>query len=510
MAVNKVEINGNTIVDLTSDTVSPDTLLEGVTAHDKTGMPISGQLTMPVTSVNGGIGDVVIGSRNYLRDTKNMSEFTLSSGGQRLIGTDGFAYISLPPGVPTSSSSGHKQVTSRPFISFALVRGKEITLSFMARSSTVMTTSSTIGFALEFDLSTSTSTTRIKYRIVNVSGIEIGTDWTRCSYTAILNDAFFSSGTGTIDEATRLCIRIYNTSTNTLDIMQPDLGIGNVSRDWMPAPEDAEESLAIINDRLDNLFVGGRNLALGSDVEKSVTSSVLTYSLSDYGLSVITVGKEVTVSFEVKSTISADVVDVYLRSSASDLLGSAKAISVTDAYARYAVTLNVTNVNDLATIAIRHNNLTPGADRTATVTVRNVKVGLGKVDTDWTLAPEDMRGAPWTGLWTNSIGTSEFPAQKISVPGLGDYETFIVYYRRSTSATYRGSSMVRVPKNNNRILTLSLPAVVTNGLELSARSVTIDRSDNSIEFSGGRVLTPTSGTDNDAHLIPLEIYGIPG
>jgi hypothetical protein len=42
MAVNKVEINGETKLDLTEDTVTPKTLLPGVSAHNAAGDPISG------------------------------------------------------------------------------------------------------------------------------------------------------------------------------------------------------------------------------------------------------------------------------------------------------------------------------------------------------------------------------------------------------------------------------------------------------------------------------------
>lgn len=42
MAINKVVYNGNTLIDLTGDTVTPAQLLNGVTAHDKTGSPITG------------------------------------------------------------------------------------------------------------------------------------------------------------------------------------------------------------------------------------------------------------------------------------------------------------------------------------------------------------------------------------------------------------------------------------------------------------------------------------
>ena len=48
MAVNKVVINDETAIDLTGDTVTPSDLVEGVTAHDATGMQITG--TRPATS----------------------------------------------------------------------------------------------------------------------------------------------------------------------------------------------------------------------------------------------------------------------------------------------------------------------------------------------------------------------------------------------------------------------------------------------------------------------------
>ena len=48
MAVNKVVINDKTAIDLTGDTVTPSDLVEGETAHDATGMQITG--TRPATS----------------------------------------------------------------------------------------------------------------------------------------------------------------------------------------------------------------------------------------------------------------------------------------------------------------------------------------------------------------------------------------------------------------------------------------------------------------------------
>lgn len=42
MSVNKVVYGHETLIDLTSDTVSPGSLLEGMTAHDAAGSPVTG------------------------------------------------------------------------------------------------------------------------------------------------------------------------------------------------------------------------------------------------------------------------------------------------------------------------------------------------------------------------------------------------------------------------------------------------------------------------------------
>lgn len=44
MAVNKVDINGATVIDLTGDSVTPETLLQGATAHDASGATITGTM----------------------------------------------------------------------------------------------------------------------------------------------------------------------------------------------------------------------------------------------------------------------------------------------------------------------------------------------------------------------------------------------------------------------------------------------------------------------------------
>lgn len=53
MSVNKVVVNKETIIDLSADTVTPDKLAEGYTAHDKSGAEITG--TMGTADISLGI-----------------------------------------------------------------------------------------------------------------------------------------------------------------------------------------------------------------------------------------------------------------------------------------------------------------------------------------------------------------------------------------------------------------------------------------------------------------------
>lgn len=50
MAVNKVDINGATVLDLTGDSVTPETLLQGATAHDASGAAIEGAVAVAPAS----------------------------------------------------------------------------------------------------------------------------------------------------------------------------------------------------------------------------------------------------------------------------------------------------------------------------------------------------------------------------------------------------------------------------------------------------------------------------
>ena len=69
MAVNKVEVNGETVLDLSQDSVTPEQLAKGATAHNAAGEQITGTYTAPVTSVNGQTGDVKVKAVLYEQQT---------------------------------------------------------------------------------------------------------------------------------------------------------------------------------------------------------------------------------------------------------------------------------------------------------------------------------------------------------------------------------------------------------------------------------------------------------
>ena len=78
--VNQVIVNGETILDLTNDTVTANDLAEGVTAHDKSGAPITGALRVLDTSdADATSNDIRNGKTAYINGVKvrgNVSEQT--------------------------------------------------------------------------------------------------------------------------------------------------------------------------------------------------------------------------------------------------------------------------------------------------------------------------------------------------------------------------------------------------------------------------------------------------
>jgi hypothetical protein len=72
MAVNKVIYGGNTLIDLTGDTVTSDVVLQNYTAHDKSGAEIVGSCTYDVDSGDAtvAVAEILAGKTAYARGVK--------------------------------------------------------------------------------------------------------------------------------------------------------------------------------------------------------------------------------------------------------------------------------------------------------------------------------------------------------------------------------------------------------------------------------------------------------
>lgn len=72
MAINKVVYGGDVLIDLTADTVTPDKLKKGITAHDKSGAVITGTNTedSDTQDATAAVAEILLGKTAYARGAK--------------------------------------------------------------------------------------------------------------------------------------------------------------------------------------------------------------------------------------------------------------------------------------------------------------------------------------------------------------------------------------------------------------------------------------------------------
>lgn len=142
MAVNKVVYNAKSLLDLTSDTVTPETLASGVTAHDKSGNQIVG--TLPIDELVNGedylayvlnkeitelVNSKVKKIESYFqKDNKNLLRVDLPAltemGEQNFSGCSKVTSIKLPALVKMSSGEfGSTKCTQMYFPSLETMKG---------------------------------------------------------------------------------------------------------------------------------------------------------------------------------------------------------------------------------------------------------------------------------------------------------------------------------------------------------------------------------------------------
>lgn len=187
-----------------------------------------------------------IGGRNLIPNTKSMSGWHVATT------TTNISFNTDSEGVTVATWAAMSELKwnalgTRDAIQFSEVRGKTVTFSCLVRSDDYASINAEKyqGLTIAFALCTATSTNRTLYGSTNWYTTVLSDEWTKLSWTGVLEDDFFSEGTGTIDDTDRMYLQLYNRSTYSMQVKKVKLELGNVATDWSPAPEDSTYTLPI-------------------------------------------------------------------------------------------------------------------------------------------------------------------------------------------------------------------------------------------------------------------------
>lgn len=160
---------------------------------------------------------------------------------------------------------------------------------------------------------------------------------------------------------------------------------------------ESEYRTGDVNITADNIGIeiGGRNLLIRGDAEKNATASAtgasgIMYTLSDYGVNLLNVvGTKIAVSFDAKistpvsTSVAARIRGTSDSTNLSNLLSIQK--DLTTEWKRFSGTLTISGEGaGILRIIVSANEAKP------TLYVKNAKVEIGTLATDWTPAPEDL------------------------------------------------------------------------------------------------------------------------
>lgn len=120
---NKVIYGGKTLIDLTGDTVSAESLLKDTTAHDKSGAVITGTCTYDVdsTDATAAVAEILSGKTAYARGAKLTGTMTDNGGVTGTISTKEGTYT-IPQGYHDGSGTVSVDATEQEKIVAANIR----------------------------------------------------------------------------------------------------------------------------------------------------------------------------------------------------------------------------------------------------------------------------------------------------------------------------------------------------------------------------------------------------
>lgn len=112
--ISKVVYGSKVLIDLTSDTVTADKLLEGITAHDKSGATITGSCTFDADTgdATATVAEILSGKTAYVNGSKLIGTMTNNGGVTGEI-TDSDTPYSIPSGYHDGSGTVNIAATEK-------------------------------------------------------------------------------------------------------------------------------------------------------------------------------------------------------------------------------------------------------------------------------------------------------------------------------------------------------------------------------------------------------------
>lgn len=230
-------------VDGAGNIILTDNALDVISKNiNLTGKVTFGALTADtVKEINDNIS---IGGTNLLYDTKRMDKWSMSNTHIQSIFIDesgyGVAHWNKYDKLTWVSINGYHKTNP-----FTELRDKNVTISLEVKSDdyAYINAYAAQGLVVVIALCGSDSTTRTKYRINSMYDLVLSNEWQRVSFTATLNESLFDSGTGEINDDTRLYVQVYNRSMYRLDVRKIKMELGNKATDYSPNPYDMEDAV---------------------------------------------------------------------------------------------------------------------------------------------------------------------------------------------------------------------------------------------------------------------------
>ena len=222
-----------------------------------------------------------------------------------------------------------------------------------------------------------------------------------CKYVATFK--LSATQAGKVSQRIRLRIagsEVPQTAGATFSMWNLKFERGSASTEWSAAPEDIDANIQQVQDNLDNLEVGGRNLLkdsenLGSSwvkdngtvsegivtLDLSQTGNIRLYQMPANGYWTWKANQNYTVSIDAKASSNG----LLFFFNMVGLSKQSDDISLTTEWKRYTWTITSTSAIDGSMSFFAKSG------QSGTIQFRKPQLELGTKATDWTLAPEDLQ-----------------------------------------------------------------------------------------------------------------------